>query len=353
MYAMCLETLGPISADSEPLVWRALETPVAAPGEVLIQVTACGVCHTELDEIEGRLPPAELPRILGHQVVGRIAAVGEGVTTRRPGERVGVGWIASACGECEYCCSGRENLCAEFRGTGLDIDGGYAEYMLVDARYAVPLPDALDDIQAAPMLCAGAIGYRSLRLAGIENGQRLGLTGFGGSAHLVLPLARHLYPDSPVYVFARDEQSRQFARSLGADWAGDTTETAPLPLHAIIDTTPAWLPVVSAMSQLLPGGRLVINAIRKEDRDRAVLQSLDYPRDLWREKEIQSVANVTRWDIVEFLRLAAEAGIRPEVECFALRDANRALVALKTRQVRGAKVLLMGDDLYRQPGTVA
>ena len=344
MDAMCLETLGAISADSEPLVFKRLPTPAAAPGEVLIHVAACGVCHTELDEIEGRLPPAELPRILGHQVVGHIASVGDGVSIRRPGERVGVGWIASACGECEYCCSGRENLCADFCCTGLDIDGGYAEYMVVDARYAVPLPEGLEDIQAAPMLCAGAIGYRSLSLAGIENGQRLGLTGFGGSAHLVLPLARHLYPDSPVYVFARDEQSREFARSLGADWAGDTADAAPQPLHAIIDTTPAWLPVVSAMSQLLPGGRLVINAIRKEDRDNTVLTSLDYPRDLWREKEIKTVANVTRRDIVEFLRLAAEAGIRPEVECFSLRDANRALVSLKTRQVRGAKVLVMDGD---------
>jgi propanol-preferring alcohol dehydrogenase len=336
---MILECLAPVTADAEPLRQVARPDPVPGPGQVLVAVAACGVCHTELDEIEGRTPPPRLPIVPGHQVTGRVVAAGPDTSLVAVGQRVGVGWIAAACGTCDACRRGDDNLCPGFRATGRDVDGGYAELMVVDERYAHPLPDALDDVRAAPLLCAGAIGYRSLRLSGLGDGQRLGLTGFGGSGHLVLQMTRHLFPRAEVFVFARDEAARTFARELGAAWAGATTDAPPAPLHAIIDTTPAWLPVVEALRRLAPGGRLVINAIRKEDTDRGVLNELDYATHLWDEKEIKSVANVARRDIAEFLDLAVAADLRPEVEVFGLAEANRALVELKTRPVRGAKVL--------------
>ena len=272
-------------------------------------------------------------------MVGRIDRSGDGVTGDRVGERVGVGWIFSACGQCEACRAGRENLCAEFVATGRDRHGGYAEYLCVPADFAVPLPSSLDDCSAAPLLCAGAIGHRSLMLTQLENGQRLGLTGFGASGHLVLQLAQHLYPDTQVFVFARSETEQRFARELGAVWAGPTEAKPPQDLHAIIDTTPAWLPIVRALEHLLPGGRLVINAIRKEAGDLDALLQLRYPEHLWMEKGIQSVANVTRSDIAAFLSHAVAADIRPEYQIYDLEDANRALLALKRGGTRGAKVL--------------
>jgi len=211
--------------------------------------------------------------------------------------------------------------------------------MVVDERYAQPVPDRYSDAEAAPLLCAGAVGYRALRLAGIGNGEVLGLTGFGGSAHIVLQLARHLYPDSRIFVFARDEDAQDFARTLGAAWAGGTEDAPPEPPRAIIDTTPAWRPVLAALQALAPGGRLVINAIRKEAGDRELMAEIDYETQLWHEKELKSVANVTAADIAEFLPLAAEAGIRPEVTVYRLDEANRALRELKHGGVRGAKVL--------------
>ena len=309
--------------------------PTPADGEIRIAVSACGVCHTELDEIEGRSAPPRLPVIPGHEVVGRVDSIGRHVTRFRPGDRVGVGWIHSSDG------SEEENLSAAFRATGRDVNGGYAEFMTVGEDYAYRIPDVFSDEEAAPLLCAGAIGYRALRLCGLVNGERLGLTGFGGSAHLVLQLARHLYPDSPVYVFARDAASRAFAEELGAVWAGPTETRSPDALAAIIDTTPAWTPIVAALANLAPGGRLIINAIRKENTDKAVLEKLSYHEHLWMEREIKSVANITRRDIAEFLPLAAKIPIRPEVTCYPLADANRALVSLKRDNVRGAKVLVV------------
>jgi propanol-preferring alcohol dehydrogenase len=250
-----------------------------------------------------------------------------------------VGWIYSACGACEFCRAGQENLCADFHATGRDAHGGYAELMVVPERFAYRIPDGFTDAQAAPLLCAGAIGYRSLRLSGLQDGQRLGLTGFGASAHLVLKMVRHRYPNSRVYVFSRTAAEQDFARELGAAWAGETTDTPPAPLHCIIDTTPVWRPIVEALRNLAPGGRLVINAIRKENADKEALLALDYPAHLWQEKEIKSVANVARADISEFLALAAEIPIVPEVQEYALADANRALNDLKARRIRGAKVL--------------
>jgi len=339
MRAMIVEKLGPISAGGTPLQPVELATPTAGPGQVLIRVAACGVCHTELDEIEGRTPPPHLPVVPGHEAVGVIETVGDGVDAGGVGERVGVGWIASSCGKCARCRAGDENLCPDFRATGRDVHGGYAEFMVVDARFVHPLPDGLDDVAAAPLLCAGAVGWRALRMCGLADGQRLGLTGFGGSGHLVLQLARHLYPRGEIFVFARSAATRAFARELGAAWAGATDDRPPAPLDAIIDTTPAWTPIVRALERLAPGGRLVVNAIRKEDGDRGVLQELDYARHLWHEKRVVSVANVAGRDIAEFLELAAAAGIRPEVEVYELADANRALVELRKGNVRGAKVL--------------
>ena len=304
-----------------------------------MRVSTCGVCHTELDEIEGRTPPPRFPVVPGHQVVGRVVACGAGAVRFQPGQRVGVGWIHSACGVCPLCRSGRENLCPAFRATGRDVDGGYAELMRVGEDFAAPVPDSLSDLQAAPLLCAGAIGYRSLQLCNLRPGQRLGLMGFGASAHLVLPMALHLYPDCRIFAFSRSAGERAFARELGAEWSGGIEEQPPERMEAIIDTTPAWSPVLAALRHLEPGGRLVVNAIRKEDGDRSTLASLDYPTQLWLEKEVKSVANVTRADIEATLLLAAAIPLRPEVTAFRLEDATRALVELKQRKIRGAKVL--------------
>jgi propanol-preferring alcohol dehydrogenase len=336
---MILKRIFRLDEEKTPLVPADLPRPQPASGEVLVRVSACGVCHTELDEIEGRTPPERLPIVLGHQVVGHIEELGPGCALRRVGERVGIGWIHSACGECRWCREGNDNLCPHFRATGRDADGGYAEYMKVPERFAFPIPAGITDLEAAPLLCAGAIGYRSLRLANLENGSPLGLTGFGASAHLVLKLVRHLYPDTEVHVFARSAREREFALSLGAVWAGDTAEPSPCQLAAIIDTTPVWKPVVEALKNLAPGGRLVINAIRKEEGDKEALLGLDYPRHLWMEKEIKSVANVSAGDVKEFLELAVRIPIHPEVETFPLEEANRALLELKKGIVRGAKVL--------------
>jgi propanol-preferring alcohol dehydrogenase len=240
---------------------------------------------------------------------------------------------------CPYCLRGEENLCERFQATGRDVNGGYAEQMTVPSAFAHAIPGVFTAAEAAPLLCAGAIGYRSLRLARIEDGQSLGLTGFGASAHLVLKLVKHLLPRTRVFVFARSETERVFADSLGASWTGDTTERSPEPLRAIIDTTPAWSPIIHALGNLEPGGRLIINAIRKEEADKEALLGIDYPSHVWLEKEIRSVANVTRSDVREFLRIAAEIPLRPEVEEYALVEANRALRELKAKQIRGAKVL--------------
>jgi propanol-preferring alcohol dehydrogenase len=339
MRALLLKRICDLRTERRPLTPGHAPEPRAGDDEIVIKVGACGVCHTELDEIEGRTPPSFFPIIPGHQVVGRVVEKGTGVTRLQIGDRVGVGWIFSACGICPWCRSDRENLCEQFHATGRDVHGGYAEFLKVREAFAIPLPEEFSDSEAAPLLCAGAIGYRSLRLAGIEDGQILGLTGFGASAHLVLKMVRHQYPSSDVFVFARSEQERLFALELGAVWAGDTEESPPEKLDAVIDTTPVWRPVVAALKNLKSGGRLVINAIRKEDADKARLLELRYPQHLWMEKEIKSVANVTRRDIRECLALAARIPIKPEYREYALEDANQALLELKERKIRGAKVL--------------
>ncbi|NLA41782.1 MAG: zinc-dependent alcohol dehydrogenase family protein [Smithella sp.] len=341
MKAAVLESITNIREYPRPLSFVDLPDPEPGEGQILVRVSVCGVCHTELDEIEGRTPPSSFPFILGHQIIGLVEKRGARTKRFSEGQRVGVGWIGSACGTCRYCRGGAENLCPDFKATGRDIPGGYAQYTTVLEDFAFPVPDTFSDAKAAPLLCAGAIGWRSLRLAGLSDGEPLGLTGFGASAHLVLQLARHLYPASDIFVFARSGRERNFALSLGAGWAGDTAEKSPQKLAAVIDTTPVWKPVVEALENLLPGGRLVINAIRKEASDRDQLLRLDYPLHLWQEKEIKSVANVARRDIEEFLELAARIPIIPDVEEYAFSDANRALAELKAGQIRGAKVLIM------------
>ncbi len=336
---MVLHRLGDLRQQPQPLTLEDRPTPKPVGDEILVRIATCGVCHTELDEIEGRTPPPRLPIIPGHQVIGRIAARGPEARRFDQGERVGIAWIFSACGRCAHCLAGQENLCPEFQATGRDAHGGYAEYMIVAERFAFPIPAAFSDAEAAPLLCAGAVGYRSLRLARLANGQPLGLTGFGASGHLVLQLARALFPDSDLLVFARSASQQAFALELGAAWAGDTADEPPVPPQAIIDTTPAWKPVVEGLKNLAPGGRLVINAIRKEEADKEALLDLDYARHLWQEKEIKSVANVTRRDVAEFLEHAAAAGLRPAVQEYPLAAANQALVEMKTSRIHGAKVL--------------
>jgi len=333
MRAMSLATISSLEENPEPLERVEVPIPVPQDDEILVRVSTCGVCHTELDEIEGRTPPPVLPVIPGHEVVGRVEKLGPGASRFKLGDRVGVGWIYRSSGAED------ENLSRQFQATGRDVNGGYAEYLAVSQDYAYRIPDVFSDAEAAPLLCAGSVGYRALRLAKIVSGERLGLTGFGGSGHLVLQLARHLYPETDVFVFARSPQERDFALELGAVWSGDTDTSPPELLHAVIDTTPAWLPVLAALKALLPGGRLVINAIRKESRDRHLLANLDYAAHLWMEKELKTVANVTSRDIAEFLTVAAQIPLKPAVRTFALEDANLALHELKSGHIRGAYVL--------------
>jgi propanol-preferring alcohol dehydrogenase len=338
MKAMLLTRIVSLQDNPEPLTLVDLSIPQPAPDEVLIRVNACGVCHTELDEIEGRAPPSVLPIIPGHEVIGQVTETGNRVTTHEVGDRVGVGWIFKSSGD------DNENTSNDFVATGRDANGGYAEYMTVHERYAYRIPECFTDYEAAPLLCAGSVGYRALKLANLQDGDILGLTGFGGSGHIVLQLARYLFPESPVYVFARSAEEREFAIELGAAWTGNTEDKPPKEPHAIIDTTPAWRPVLAALKCLRPGGRLVINAIRKTDGDKPLMATINYAEHLWQEKELKTVANVTSHDIKAFLEIAGAAGIRPEVQVYRLAEANRALRDLHDGDIRGAKVLSIAES---------
>ena len=338
---MVLTELCDLNQIKNPLIPKELPDPVVGDEDILVKIMTCGVCHTELDEIEGRTPPPALPIVPGHQIVGRLVQAGSQAKRFKLGARVGIGWIFKACGECAFCLSGQDNLCEQFQATGRDANGGYAEYIKINEKFAFEIPDLFSDAEAAPLLCAGAIGYRSLRLTNLKNGQNLGLTGFGASAHLVLKMVNKLYPETQVFVFARNPREREFALELGAAWSGSTEDFAPVPLEAVIDTTPVWKPVVEALKNLSSGGRLVINAIRKEDHDKHLLAELDYVKHLWMEKEIKSVANVATRDIKEFLDLAAAIPIKPHYQEYAMEDANQALLELKNKKIEGAKVLNM------------
>ncbi len=330
MKAMILRGISPV--ENEPLKMEEIPDPSPGPEQILVRISACGICHTELDEIEGRLPP-KLPIVLGHQIVGTVLRLGSGATRFHAGDRVGIAWIHSACGKCPFCKGGNENLCLEFRGTGCHAHGGYAQFTVVSEDFAYLIPERFSDTQATPLLCAGAIGYRDLILSGIKRGQTLGLFGFGASAHIVIQLAR--YWGCNVFVFTRGETHRNLAKKLGASWAGGPEDDPPGKVHCAIDFTPVGETVPRALRVLEKGGRLVLAVIRK----RNPIPPLDYAKLLWDEKEIKSVANVTRKDAREFLSLAAEIPIIPEVQEFKLGEANQALILLKQGRIQGAGVL--------------
>jgi propanol-preferring alcohol dehydrogenase len=337
MKAIIIKNTGEIGKRKDLLEFADIPVPSVSDCQILIKVSACGVCHTELDEIEGRIKLA-LPVVPGHQVVGKVEETGKNVTKFRKGDRAGVAWIFSSCGKCMHCSHGYENLCEDFQATGCHRNGGYAEYMAVHEDFAYHIPDRFGDSQAAPLLCAGVIGFRSLRLANMENRHTLGLYGFGASAHIVIQIAKHVYPDSRIFVFTRPGQKdhQELAGKLGADWVGATGDTPPEKLHRAIDFTPAGIPVKEALRNLHRGGRLVINAIRKI----TPIPELDYNEHLWHEKEIKSVANVTRKDAADFLPLAAEIPVIPEITVFPLCDAEKALIELKHGRIQGAAVLI-------------
>jgi propanol-preferring alcohol dehydrogenase len=317
-----------LSAPGEPLRAEELPAPEPGPGQVAIAVDACGVCRTDLHVVDGELTEPKLPLVPGHQIVGRVVEPGERFA---PGDRVGVPWLGWTCGECRYCLSGRENLCDFARFTGYDLDGGYAERAVADERFCFPVPEGYDDLQAAPLLCAGLIGYRALRLA--RGAERLGLYGFGASAHIVTQVARH--EGRRVFAFTRagDDASQAFARELGAEWAGDALGPLPEELDAAIIFAPAGELVPAALAALAKGGTVVCAGIHMSE-----IPSFPYEL-LWGERVLRSVANLTRRDGEEFIALAPTIPVRTEVEVFPLEEANAALAALRAGEVRGAAVL--------------
>ncbi len=335
MHAMLLEKTGP--AENSPLTLREVATPTPAPGEVRVKVQACGLCHTDLHTVEGELPPRKRPLIPGHQIVGIIDSRGQNVTAHKEGDRVGIPWLHSTDGACEFCHRGLENLCLNGRFTGYDVDGGYAEYAVVPADFCYPIPAAFSGENAAPLLCAGIVGYRSYRLAGIRPGENLGLYGFGASAHLVIQLARH--QKCNAFVFTRSEAHRVHARELGAVWTGRAEDTPPELLHAAIIFAPAGSLLREALRVLRKGGTLALAGITMSQ-----IPTLDYEL-LYHEKIVRSVANATRQDGREFLQLAAEVPLKTEIQVFDLAEANQALQKLKKSEIRGAGVLRVATGL--------
>jgi propanol-preferring alcohol dehydrogenase len=327
MRAMVLERPG------EPLVAATIPVPEPGPGAVLLRVHACGVCRTDLHVLDGELPDPKLPLVLGHQIVGTVEELGQGSTRFEVGARVGVPWLGWTCGECRYCRSRRENLCERARFTGYQLDGGYAEFAVADERFCFPIPGGYPDAQAAPLLCAGLIGYRSLRLAG--EAERLGLYGFGASAHIVAQVARH--QGRRVFAFTRagDDAARRFALELGAEWAGDALGAPPEELDAAIIFAPAGELVPAALAVVARGGTVVCAGIHMSD-----IPSFPY-RVLWEERVLRSVANLTRRDGEEFMLLAPQIPVRTEVELHPLEGANEALGRLRAGDVRGAAVLVV------------
>jgi propanol-preferring alcohol dehydrogenase len=327
MRAMVLERVG------APLALRELATPTPGDGELAIDVDACGVCRTDLHVVDGELPDPKLPLVIGHQIVGRVRALGAGARGFAIGDRVGVPWLGWTCGACAYCATGRENLCRSARFTGYTIDGGYAEACVADARYAFPLLPGYAPVEAAPLLCAALIGYRALRMTG--DAHRLGLYGFGAAGHLVAQLARHLGRE--LYAFTRpgDARGQAFARELGCAWAGGSDERPPVPLDAAILFAPVGALVPLALAAVAPGGVVVCAGIHMSD-----VPSFPY-RLLWEERSVRSVANLTRRDGDELLALAPAAGLRPTARTYALDDANRALDDLRAGRFEGAAVIVV------------
>ena len=329
MKAQILKRPGPI--ETNPLQAAELPLPEPEAGEILIRVRVCGACHTDLHIAEGELPPKKSPLVPGHQIVGEVEKTGPGVSRFRPGERVGVTWLYSACGACAYCERGEENLCDAAKFTGYDRDGGYAEYVVVPADFAHPLPEGFPDAQAAPLLCAGVIGYRSLRLSGISPGQKLGLYGFGASAHIAIQVALHRR--CAAYVFTRSEKLRAHARELGAAWAGPAGGAPPALLDSSIIFAPAGALVPEALKALRKGGTLAINAVYMSP-----IPELKYEL-IYHERTLRSVANCTRSDATELLKLAGEIPLHTDIELFVLEQANLVLQKMKRSEIQGAAVL--------------
>jgi propanol-preferring alcohol dehydrogenase len=321
----------PQPIETHPLVLEEIPDPEPSTGQLRLRVRACGLCHTDLHTIEGELALPRLPLVPGHQVVGEVDQLGPGVTRFRPGDRVGVPWLYHTCGQCEYCRHGQENLCDRAQFTGLHVDGGYAQHMLVDQDFAYRLPEGYDDFQAAPLLCAGIIGYRALRLSEIRPGGRLGLYGFGASAHIAIQVA--VYWGCEVYVFTRSEQHRQLAHSLGAVWVGRAEDTPPCSLDSSVIFAPAGSLVPEALRVLRKGGTIALAGIYMTP-----IPELSYERLYW-ERTVRSVANSTRRDAEELLQLAPQIPIRTHVELYPLAQVNQALERLKQGRVNGSAVL--------------
>ena len=330
MKAMVLSHTGDVSGGLLQLQDRPI--PVPGPGEVLVKIHVCAVCRTDLHVVEGELSDIRLPLIPGHQAVGTVSRLGPGVTDVRAGNRVGIAWLQDTCRTCEFCTSGRENLCAKARFTGYQVDGGYAEYAVVPARFAYPIPSVFSDDQAAPLLCAGIIGYRALRLSGIKPGQRLGLYGFGASAHIAIQIARHW--GCEVYVSSLKPEHQDLARELGARWVGGAPDSPPDRLHGSIIFAPAGELVPPALRALERGGTLALAGIHMSP-----IPSLDYDREVFGERVIRSVTANTRQDGLDLLREAAAIPIKPHTVRFPLEQANQALQALKAGTFQGAAVL--------------
>ncbi len=333
MRAMRLSTPAPI--ENAPLHLTEVRDPSPGPGQVRLRVQVCGVCHTDLHIAEGEVHPPKMPITPGHQVVGRVDQVGEGVRRVKVGDRVGVPWFYNSCGGCRYCQSGDENLCPEAKFTGFHVDGGYAEYMLAEARTVLPIPAQLSDDQAAPLLCAGIIGYRSLKKADVQPGERVGLFGFGASAHLALQVARHW--GCEVYVFTRSEAHRDHARQLGAAWAAGAEDAPPNPLDRAVVFAPAGWVVHKALEKTRPGGTVAINAIYMTP-----LPEMPYAL-IYGERTLRSVANATRQDGIEFLELAVDIPIRSTVKVYPLEAANEALADVKHSRINGEAILRVGS----------
>lgn len=332
MKAMILKKPGPVSAG--PLRFEDLPDPEPGPGQIRVKVHACGICHTDLHTIEGDLPLSKLPIIPGHQVVGTVDRVGQGVTRFGIGDRVGLAWLHSACGTCAFCIKGLENLCGQALFTGYHVHGGYAEYVLALEAFAYTVPDIFPDEEAAPLLCAGIIGYRALRLSGVQPGERLGLYGFGASAHITIQIARDLGRE--VYVFSRGREHLKLAQALGASWTGQAQDTPPARLNSAIIFAPAGTLVPEALRVLEKGGTLVLAGITMSR-----IPELDYTQHLYFEKTVRSVANSTRKDGEDFLKIASRIPVRTKIESFPLNRANQALGLLKQGKIRGAGVLRM------------
>lgn len=328
----CISLPKPAPIETRPLQARTRELPAPGRGQLRLRVRACGVCHTDLHTVEGEIIPPAYPIIPGHQIVGTVDALGAGVAGWAAGDRAGVAWLHAACGECAFCRRGEENLCPRARFTGFHVDGGYAQTVLAEAEFAYRIPAEISDEAAAPLLCAGIIGYRSLRRADLAPGETVGLVGFGASAHLALQVARHW--GCTAYVFSRGEAHRRLALDLGAAWAGSIDEAPPAPLDRAVIFAPAGSLVPPTLRLLRPGGTLAINAIHMTD-----LPSMPYAA-IYGERTLRSVANATRRDGTEFLALAARIGLQPTVTRYALDDANRALLDLKQGQIDGAAVLI-------------